>query len=394
MLTHSEEVAFYNGHEWEKRNIDAGFDKLYSHIGFVLKKRFLMGIYDSMLVKYGAVMVGYTVVGLPVFGPNSKEYLAKFGNDQAQITKDYVRNSSLLINLAKAIGRLVVSYKEVQNLAGYTTLIHEMDEVLGDLSQGHYQRVMVTNDTTQGAKDGNKDTKIIKQTMKGAQIVHSDDIIFEDIPILSPNGDILIPKMNFKIQPGMHLLISGPNGCGKSSLFRILGELWPARSGKLTKPPVEKIFYIPQRPYLPNGSLRDQVIYPNTIADMKKKGQKDEDLLKIMENVRLTHVVARESDGWDSLNDWADVLSGGEKQRIAMARLIYHKPLYAILDECTSAVSVDVEGHLYTYMKEMGITLITVSHRETLWKYHDYLLKFYGDRQYTFGEMPADKKVK
>ena len=393
-MTHSEEVAFYNGHEWEKRNIDAGFDKLYSHIGFVLKKRFLMGIYDSMLVKYGAVMVGYTVVGLPVFGPNSKEYLAKFGNDQAQITKDYVRNSSLLINLAKAIGRLVVSYKEVQNLAGYTTLIHEMDEVLGDLSQGHYQRVMVTNDTTQGAKDGNKDTKIIKQTMKGAQIVHSDDIIFEDIPILSPNGDILIPKMNFKIQPGMHLLISGPNGCGKSSLFRILGELWPARSGKLTKPPVEKIFYIPQRPYLPNGSLRDQVIYPNTIADMKKKGQKDEDLLKIMENVRLTHVVARESDGWDSLNDWADVLSGGEKQRIAMARLIYHKPLYAILDECTSAVSVDVEGHLYTYMKEMGITLITVSHRETLWKYHDYLLKFYGDRQYTFGEMPADKKVK
>ena len=136
LLTHSEEVAFYNGHEWERRNIDAGFNKLYSHVSFVLKKRFLMGIYDSMLVKYGAVMVGYTVVGLPVFGPNSKEYLAKFGDDQAQITKDYVRNSSLLINLAKAIGRLVVSYKEVQNLAGYTTLIYEMQEVLSDLSQG------------------------------------------------------------------------------------------------------------------------------------------------------------------------------------------------------------------------------------------------------------------
>lgn len=72
-----------------------------------------MGIYDSMLVKYGAVLVGYTIVGLPVFGPKSEEYLKKFGNDQAQITKDYVRNSSLLINLAKAIGRLVVSYKEV-----------------------------------------------------------------------------------------------------------------------------------------------------------------------------------------------------------------------------------------------------------------------------------------
>jgi len=77
---------------------------------------------------------------------------------------------------------------------------------------------------------------------------------------------------------------------------------------------------------------------------------------------------------------------------MAMARLIYHKPIYAILDECTSAVSIDVEGSLYTYMKNSGITLITVSHRETLWKYHDYLLKFLGDKEFTFSEMPEDKK--
>lgn len=88
-------------------------------------------------------MIGYTVVGLPVFGPGSEEYLKRNDGSQAAITKDYVRNSSLLINLAKAIGRLVVSYKEVQNLAGYTTLIHEMDEVLLELSNGKYRRVMV-----------------------------------------------------------------------------------------------------------------------------------------------------------------------------------------------------------------------------------------------------------
>ena len=89
------------------------------------------------------------------------------------------------------------------------------------------------------------------------QIVTSNKIIFEDVPIFSPNGDILIEKMNFEIAPGMNLLISGPNGCGKSSLFRILGELWPLFGGKVHKPAIDEIFYIPQRPYLPNGTLRD-----------------------------------------------------------------------------------------------------------------------------------------
>jgi ATP-binding cassette, subfamily D (ALD), member 3 len=124
---------------------------LFKHINYVLKKKFWMGIFDSMLVKYGAVMIGYTVVGLPVFGPNSAKYLAERGNNQASITKDYVRNSSLLINLAKAIGRLVVSYKEVQSLAGYTTLVNEMDEVLNDLGQGKYRRIMVTNTKEEGS---------------------------------------------------------------------------------------------------------------------------------------------------------------------------------------------------------------------------------------------------
>jgi len=81
LLSHSEEIAFYNGADWERINIDGGFNKLYKHIHYVLVKKFWMGIFDSMLVKYGAVMVGYTVVGLPVFGPNSAEYLKKRGDN-------------------------------------------------------------------------------------------------------------------------------------------------------------------------------------------------------------------------------------------------------------------------------------------------------------------------
>jgi len=110
--------------------------------------------------------------------------------------------------------------------------------------------------------------------------------------------------------------------------------------------------------------------------------------MNILHEVRLAYIPGREG-GWESIRDWTDVLSGGEKQRMAWGRLIYHKPIYAILDECTSAVSVDVEGHLYTYMKQQGITLITVSHRPTLWKYHNYLLKFKG-REMEFSKMDEE----
>jgi ABC-type uncharacterized transport system fused permease/ATPase subunit len=134
------------------------------------------------------------------------------------------------------------------------------------------------------------------------------------------------------------------------------------------------------------------LIYPDSLEQQKAKNVTDEDLDALLREVRLGYLVNREG-GWDSENDWNDVLSGGEKQRMAMGRLIYHRPKYAILDECTSAVSIDVEGLLYTHMKQQGITLITVSHRDTLWKYHDYLLKFEGDRKYSFKEMPEDRRL-
>lgn len=114
ILVHSEEIAFYKGQEWEKKNIVRGYERLRLHAQDVLAKKFIMGIFDSMLVKYGAVTVGYAIVGLPVFGPGSEEYVKNMGNDTSALMGDYIRNSSMLVNLSKAVGRLVVSYKEVQ----------------------------------------------------------------------------------------------------------------------------------------------------------------------------------------------------------------------------------------------------------------------------------------
>jgi ATP-binding cassette subfamily D (ALD) protein 3 len=103
LITHSEEIAFYKGNQWEKKRVNETFNDLVQHINNIHQKKFYMGVFDSMLVKYGAVMVGYSILGLPVFGKKQITYQVKTANDASIITKDYVRNSHLLINLAKVL---------------------------------------------------------------------------------------------------------------------------------------------------------------------------------------------------------------------------------------------------------------------------------------------------
>jgi len=154
---------------------------------------------------------------------------------------------------------------------------------------------------------------------------------------------------------------------------------------------MNEIFYIPQKPYLPNGTLRDQIIYPMSLEEFRTSGKTDQDILNLMDAANLEHIKQRFSDRTlETVKDWNDVLSGGEKQRIALARLFFHKPKYAILDECTSAVSIDVEGKLYNHAKSLGITLITVSHRPSLWKYHKYLIRFLEEGKFQFEELKLE----
>ncbi|PAA75695.1 hypothetical protein BOX15_Mlig023809g2 [Macrostomum lignano] len=406
VIAAAEEVAFYRGQSAERSTLLKAFSLLVDHLRVCINFRFQTGLLDNILAKYVATVVGYLVVSWPFLNLANPRYST---SSHAELLEEYYQSGRMLVRMAEAVGRVVLSGRELTRLAGFTARIHELDTVLDEVSKGQFQRAAVRTGSpavasvaaaAAAAASANGDSTSEQAKPAGipvssssanlllntfGQVVVADHIIkFEDVPLVTPTGDVLVARLNLEVRSGTNVIVCGPNGCGKSSLFRILGGLWPVRGGRLTKPADGKLFYIPQKPYMPLGKLRDQVIYPDTIEDMRRKRLTDERLSELLGHVQLGHILTREG-GWDAIADWADVLSGGEKQRMAMARLFYHAPQFAILDECTSAVSVDVEAELYSYCRKNNITLFTVSHRKSLWQHHEFFMHMDGRGEFKFG---------
>lgn len=144
-------------------------------------------------------------------------WITKFNNNH-----NFVWNkiAGYLVNLSQAVGRLVLAGRDLTKFAGYTSRVAEFFDVLENIKAGNYERTMIS----QRSGERNKIHKLSESSL-GGQIIEKDEIIdFKDIPIATPNGDILVPSLTFSIKAGMNCIITGPNGCGKSSLFRILGK--------------------------------------------------------------------------------------------------------------------------------------------------------------------------
>ncbi|KAK1761440.1 ATP-binding cassette sub-family D member 1 [Echria macrotheca] len=381
LIDHSEEVALYAGHEAEKDTLDKGYFTLIKHVNYILRRRFYHGFMEDFVIKYFWGALGLLLCSVPVFVKLPGGTVMNMGDR----TESFVTNRRMLLSASDAFGRIMFSYREIMELAGYTSRVATLLEVMDDIQRGHFEKKLVSSSGTENNE----------AVLKGrGKVIESEDIRFIDVPIISPNGDVLVKALSFSLKPGDHLLVVGPNGCGKSSLFRILGGLWPVYGGTVYKPPFSDIFYIPQRPYLSRGSLRQQIIYPDGLRTMRAKGVTDADLLAILKILNLEHMLDLYPEGWDAEAEWRDVLSGGLQQRVAMARLFYHKPRYAILDECTSSVTLDTEKVMYDNAKALGITLMTVSHRRSLWKYHCKILQFDGQGHYVFTKLDAERRLR
>ncbi len=350
-----ESIAFYQGEEQEKGQVKRRFaDAIWNFnllIGWTRNLNFVTTGYNYVIVLIPALIIA------PLYFAGK----VPFG--------DFTQADMAFGQILSALSLVVTSFTDLSNFAAVINRLSGFTQALD-------------------APD--------RSTQPGARVittVEAERIALEHMTLTTPNYErTLVKNLSLEVKPGSGLLIVGPSGSGKSSLLRGVAGLWNSGEGTIVRPPLSEVMFLPQRPYMILGSLRDQLLYPNM-----KSAVPDDRLQKVLDQVNLPDLPARVG-GFDTQLNFADVLSLGEQQRLAFARLLLAAPRYAILDEATSALDVKNEEHLYRLLENGATTVISVGHRPTLIKYHQMVLELNGEggwrlvpaSAYTPGIKPLD----
>jgi len=189
-------------------------------------------------------------------------------------------------------------------------------------------------------------------------------LVLEDVEVDLPDGRVLLRDVDLTLERGRSLVIQGPSGSGKTTLFRVIAGIWPFGRGRLRLPRDARVLFLPQRPYLPLGTLKDALTYPDH-AD----AHGEDACVQALEACRLPHLAAR----LDETGNWAMTLSPGEQQRLAFARALLYRPDWLFLDEASSALDEATEREIYRTIKERlpAVTLISIAHKPGVLAFHD-----------------------
>ncbi len=330
----SESIAFYRGEPNELEGFNLKFSNVIKNYWQLMKKTKHLNFYSN---GYAQLAV---IVPLLMAAPRYFSKEIQLGG-LMQISSAFGRVQDALSFFVNAYDTLATLAAVINRLAGFT---EHMD-----------------------------DAKKIRSSVTTAT---APELKISALNVSLPTGRELLKKLSLQLENSKSLLVTGASGCGKSTLLRTLAGIWAHASGEISLPENSRVMFLPQKPYLPLGTLRRALIYPSA----EKNSPPDDALKKILRLVDLPALI----DKLDAAEDWSRILSLGEQQRLAFARVILSKPDYIFLDEATSALDEPREIEMYELLREElpKVTIVSVGHRSTLFKLHDTELNLDGAGNY------------
>ena len=335
----SESIAFYRGEPAEMEGFNLKFSNVIKNYWQLMKKTKHLNFYANGYAQL-AVLVPYIMAYPRYFAKEIQlgglmQISSAFGRVQDALSF-FVNSYDTLATLAAVINRL----------AGFT---EHMD-----------------------------DAKKIRSSVTTAT---APELKISALNVSLPTGRELLKKLSLQLQNSKSLLVTGSSGCGKSTLLRTLAGIWNYASGEISLPQNSRVMFLPQKPYLPLGTLRRALIYPAA----EKDSPPDDKLKKILQTVELPAL----ADKLDVADDWSRILSLGEQQRLAFARVLLSAPDYIFLDEATSALDEPREIEMYNLLREElpKVTVVSVGHRSTLFNLHDVELNLDGTGNYKIRDL-------
>jgi putative ATP-binding cassette transporter len=332
----AEAIAFYRGEKREGAHVKQRFEKLYANYKKLLSRTLGLNLFQYAY-SFFALAVPSIIVAPRILSGELEVGRA-------------VQAAGAFAAMLSSLTVFVDNFESLSAFAAGIERLHSFSKILDEHGK---------------APDGNG---------AGIEREEQPNLALVDVTLRTPKLErTLVSDVSLTVEEGQGLLIVGASGGGKSSLLRAVAGLWNSGSGKIRRPALEHMLFLPQRPYMIVGTLREQLLYPNVDRQID-----EQELLDVIERVNLPELVER-CGGFDAELDFTKVLSVGEQQRLAVARVLLAKPRYVVLDEATSALDIDNEEQLYAELQALDTTLISVTHHPSLVKYHGQVLELTGD---------------
>ncbi|MDQ0203472.1 ABC transporter ATP-binding protein/permease [Pectinatus haikarae] len=331
----SECIAFYRGELPEKINFQKRFMFVIGNFKQIMNRQKIL---TGITVSYSQIAI---ILPILIAAP-------RYFNEMLPIGW-LIQTLTAFGKVQDALSYLVSSYTDI---AQWSSVIRRLST---------FAEHMETADTLQADVNVNLD----------------DELDISALTVRLPHGETIIKNLCMKLSAEKSMIITGASGSGKSTLLRTLAGIWPFAEGKITIPSQENILFLPQKPYLPLGTLRQSLYYPQAVPAIDTKN-----IDQLLKSCKLSKL----ADQLEEINDWSSILSLGEQQRLAFARIFLKKPAWVFLDEATSALDEATENHMYTLLKKElpQITIVSIGHRATLLPHHEYRLDVSGNGDYKF----------